>query len=128
MITLAELNLHQLTPSPEQEKNLSILLERMNVIRKAYGRPMLVTSGLRSIGDQTRIDHSQGRKARLKSNHLAGAACDIWDRDRTLWNWCIDNMKLLEQVGLWLEDKSRTPSWVHFQIYPPASGNRIFLP
>jgi hypothetical protein len=103
-----------------------VLHDRMNALRARYGKPMLVTSGVRSIDDQKRLDAKLGRVR--SSPHLKGAACDIWDRDGHLWGWCMSNLKLLEEIGLWLEDKSRTPSWVHFQIYPPKSGNRIFLP
>jgi hypothetical protein len=128
MITLKELNPHNHPLTHEQQQNLPILLERMNRVRTLYAKPMLITSGVRSVEDQTRIDGAAGRKPRVGSMHLRAAACDVWDRDRHLWGWVMDNLKLMEEIGLWLEDKSKTPTWVHFQIYPPKSGNRIFLP
>lgn len=113
----------------EQQHNLGVLLNRMNQVRQLYGKPMTITSGVRTMEDQIRIDTAAGRKKiTQKSAHLLGAACDVWDRDKLLWGWVMDNLALMEHFGLWMEDKSRTPTWVHFQIYAPASGNRIFMP
>jgi hypothetical protein len=128
MISRKELNPDDVKLTPEQQANFDRLYEAMNKIRVAYGRPMIITSGVRSIEDQKRIDGAAGRKPRLGSKHLQAAACDVWDRDKKLWLWCLDNLPLLIDAGVYLEDKSATPSWVHFQVLPPASGNRIFLP
>lgn len=110
------------------ECHLQSLLYSMNVIRKAYGKTMIVTSGLRTQEEHEAIYKKLGKKAPMGSAHLAGLAVDIWDRDSKLWRWCLDNIPLLEQEGLYLEDKSATPTWVHFQKRAPKSGNRIFLP
>lgn len=123
MISLKELNPHGYTTTPEQAKNLAKLLTVMNEIRTKYGKPMTVTSGLRSDADQARINP----KAK-KSNHLMGLACDISDVDGLLWTWCMLNVKVLETLGVYLEDKQSTPTWVHFQITPPGSGKRVFKP
>lgn len=134
MISYKELNPKGYTLTPEQEANQRRLFTAMNVVREKYGQPMIITSGVRSIEDQTRIDakrmgpSGKPAKPRLGSAHIKGAACDVWDRDGELWKWCMDNLELLTQLGLYLEDKTCTPSWVHFQIVPPRSGNRIFLP
>jgi len=126
-ITKKELNPHNYTLTEEQKPNFERLFEIMNEIRKAYGNPMVITSGLRNDQDQARIDGAAGRIPR-KSMHLLGAACDVWDRDGLLWKWCMNNMKLLEKLDIYLEDKSFTPTWVHFQILPPKSKKRIFIP
>lgn len=123
MISLQELNPHNYSLTPELEANLLELQKRMNVIREAYGKPMRVTSGLRSEADQARINPGAP-----KSKHLNGQACDISDKDGDLWKWCMINMDLIVSTGLWLEDKDATPIWVHFQFVPPASGKRIFKP
>jgi len=133
MITLKELNPNGYPLTKVQEDNLSRLFYAMNEIRKQYGKPMIVTSGVRSLEDQTRIDACRivgGKKAgpRLGSAHLQAAACDVWDREGTLWRFVRDNLKLMEQLGVYLEDRSKTPTWCHFQILRPKSGNRIFLP
>jgi uncharacterized protein YcbK (DUF882 family) len=118
-------------PEPKEKSvrdNLAKFLKVMNIVRKAYGKPMLVTSGLRSMEHHLAIYRRLGLKAPLKSAHLQGLAVDIHDRDHQLWNWCLDNLALLEKLGLYLEDKSKTPTWVHFQLLKPRSGNRVFLP
>lgn len=121
MIVSKELNPHNYPTSDEIAKNLSILLERINKIRTAYGKIMVVTSGLRSDADQARINPKAP-----KSNHLKGLAVDISDPDGSLNAWCKANVKLLEEVGLWLEE--RQGNWQHFQCVAPKSGNRFFNP
>lgn len=107
----------------EQLLNLTDLCNRMNVIRKEWGSAMIVTSGLRTLFDQKRINPS-----RMKSNHLTGRACDVLDRDGRLKEWLLSRTDLLIECALWCEDFSVTPTWVHFQSVPPRSGNRFFLP
>jgi hypothetical protein len=110
--------------------NLDELLKRINVIREAWGKPMTVTSGFRDPQDQLRIYRAKGipdNKIPMGSAHLKGAAVDILDTDGSLMQWCRDNVPLLEKTELWCEDDPSTPR-VHFQIYPPGSGNRFFKP
>jgi hypothetical protein len=128
MISAKELNPNNYPTSDEQSSNLSTLLDKMNQVRQAYGKPMTVNSGLRSDADQARINPSAP-----KSKHLLGAACDINDPDGSLWKWVMDNLDLMQQLGLYFEDPRWTHhpdnhGWVHFQILPPASGKRIFVP
>ena len=106
MITEKELNPHNHPLTEEQKKNFPKLLEIMNKIRAKYGKPMIITSGLRSPEEQKKIDLAAGRKPRMGSMHLRGAACDVWDRDRHLFGWCMDNLKFLEELGVYLEDKT----------------------
>lgn len=123
MLSLKELNPHNFPVDMEITSNLNTLLERMNKVRTAWGKPMTVTSGLRSSADQQRINPKAPR-----SNHLKGAACDIADADRSLTTWIKAHLPLMEEIGLWFEDFDSTPTWVHFQIFPPKSGNRVFKP
>jgi hypothetical protein len=64
----------------------------------------------------------------MGSQHLKGAAIDIYDPKKELQAWCLKNEALFGEIGLWMEDFKATPNWVHFQIYPPKSGKRWFLP
>lgn len=116
----------------DHQDNLAILLERVNKIREAYGKPMTVTSGYRSMEDHLRIYREKGitdqSKIPMKSRHLSGKAVDIGDGDKALKEWVLDNVELLESVGLWCEDFGTTTTWVHFQIEAPASGKRFFMP
>lgn len=123
MITRKELNPHGYHETEDIKTNLDKLLSSINVIRKLWGKPMIVTSGLRSKEDQMRIN-----PAAPHSKHLLGAACDIADGDGSLQAWCLANEANLAVYGLWCENFSRTPHWVHFQCLPPASGKRFFWP
>lgn len=118
---------------PEETRgNLMTLLERVNKVRDAYGKPMIVSSGLRMMEDHLHIYREKGitdqSKIPMKSRHLIGAAVDFADPKGELQSWINENVKLMEEVGLWMEDFSATKGWVHMQILPPASGNRFFKP
>ncbi len=114
------------------KNNLEVLHERINKIRAAYGKPLSVTSGYRSMEDHLRIYKAKGiiDKALIPmgSRHLSGSACDIYDPNQELQKWALANVKLLETIGLWCEHFSATPSWIHWQITPPKSGSRFFKP
>ena len=72
------------------------------------------------------------------SNHLVALACDLRDVDRGLQLWCLNNKDKLDKCGIWMEHPdwcaklSRTLEqwmyWCHFQIVPPKSGKRIYIP
>ena len=127
MITKRELNPKDLEMGPAVAKNFEILFERMNEVRQAYGKPMIVTSGLRSDEKQAELI-AQGKSRAIHSKHLAGAACDILDRDGELAEWCLANEDVLRRIGLWCEHPDYTKGWVHFQIMAPKSGRRFFIP
>jgi uncharacterized protein YcbK (DUF882 family) len=134
MITLKEIvgqnNFDSL--EPHHKNNLEVLLERINKIRGAYGKPMIVTSGYRSLKQHLAIYAAKGitdqSKIPMKSKHLVGAAVDIFDPDKELQTWVLANVKILEDAGLYCEDFSCTPNWCHFQIQAPASSSRFFKP
>lgn len=123
MISLNELNPHSYSTTPEIANNLNLLLDAINKVRAVYGLPMTVTSGLRSNEDQMRIN-----PLAPKSKHLLGLACDIYDPDGKLWQWVLNNLVLMQQLGFYFEDKRWTKNWVHFQLGAPHSGKRIFIP
>lgn len=110
----------------EVQTNINELLKRINVIRAAYNKPMRVNDGYRRPQDTPKYGAT-------KSKHLIGAAIDIDDDDKgTLWFWTLSNLQLCKENGLWLEHGCYTHhkggTWVHFQILPPKSGKRIFIP
>jgi hypothetical protein len=127
MISKKELNPKGYDMGPAVAKNFEVLYERMNEVRRAYGKPMIVTSGLRSDDDQERL-RAQGRTRAVHSKHIAGAACDILDKDGQLAAWCLANEDILRRIGLWCEHPDHTPGWVHFQTMAPKSGRRFFIP
>lgn len=118
--------------APEIQANLTVLLAKLNLVRTAWGKPMTSTSGLRTMADHLRIYAAKGitdqSKIPMKSKHLSGEADDIFDPQRELQAWCKANEAKLAEIGLWMEDFSATPTWVHFQVVPPKSGKRWFMP
>lgn len=121
MISRAEITKGEAIPAG-YEANLEKLLIKINIIRHLWGKPMIVNSGYRTPA------HNKKVKGAANSLHMQCAAIDISDDTGGFWQWLMDNLALCEQLGFWLEDRTKTPTWVHLQIYPPASGNRIFMP
>lgn len=107
--------------SPELETNLMRLLVALNKFRQIYGKPMHVTSGYRPGIYNKKAGGS------IRSAHLTLEACDFADADGSLANFCVQNLKLLVECGLWLESPLRTKGWVHLQIRS-IPGVRIFEP
>lgn len=135
MITLSELLKGKCSLSELDEatkKNLYELLDKINKVRDRYGYPMIVTSGYRTIEHHLEIYKKKGitdkSKIPMKSNHLTGCAVDISDPNGKLQKWCLNNVEVLESVGLWCESFIFTRGWVHFQLNPPVSGRRFFMP
>lgn len=127
MFELHELNPHQYPTTPEIDANLKTLLDALNLLRITYNKPMIVTSGLRSEAQQEGLI-AAGKSNAHHSKHLIGQAADISDPDGTIKKWVTENEDLLARIGLWCEDFSSTPNWVHFQCVPPKSGKRFFIP
>ena len=103
--------------------NLDLLLNVMNGISLVYGRPMICTSGWRPA----QINAATAGAA-PHSKHMLGLACDIKDDDGILMRWVISNLDLMQKLGVFFEDFRWTPGWVHFQLGPPDSGHRVFVP
>lgn len=84
-----------------------------------------VASGWRplSVNDKT------ANAAKGTSNHIVGKACDVRDtKARDLARWCLRNLRVLEDLGLWAENPRWTPTWVHVQTVPPHSERRVYVP
>lgn len=133
MITLKELlSGNDFEKLPEEHKpNLNILLQKINIIRSNYGKPLIVSSGYRSLEHHKEIYKNKGipeDKIPMKSKHLSGEAVDIYDPRQELQKWVLNNLTILEHAGLYCEDFAYTKNWIHFQIIPPASNKRFFIP
>ena len=63
-----------------------------------------------------------------RSNHKQGLAVDIYDPDNKIDEWCLANLSVLAEFGVWLEHPDATKGWCHLQVVPPRSGNRVFRP
>lgn len=108
--------------SEELEQNLIKLLTALNPVREAYGKPLYISSLYRPAAVNAAVGGSK------KSNHLLCLACDFKDTDGKFGQWCVDNLDILAEHGLYMEAKTATPTWVHLQVVAPKSGNRIFFP
>jgi hypothetical protein len=73
-------------------------------------------------------DHTAN--AASHSKHLTAEACDLADLpDRRLARWALANPDKLQACGVrGMERPQWTPSWLHVQIVPTASGHFCFVP
>ena len=137
MISISEILNGKLldSQSDEIQTNLAILLSRINEVRGKWCRPMVVTSGLRTADDQISVYKHKAEvagvpfdlsKVPMGSQHLRGAAVDIFDDGLVLTAWLKENPEILESAQLWCEQGNK--NWLHAQICPPKSGLRWFLP
>lgn len=120
----------------EIQANLLILLEKCQKLREKYGAPLRVSSGLRTMEKHLAIYKAKGitdkSKIPMKSNHLFGRAVDFADPKGELKAWLLKNLGVLEELDLYVEELSSTPSWLHIQTNPFGSykkgGTRFFKP
>lgn len=139
-----EVSIDDLDPDKlEQEKDL---LDRMNIIRTRWGKPMTRTSGVRTWKHHVEIYKDKAAKKQKPfldgvydeskvpklSKHLETvtdcAACDIADPGLALTKWLKtpEGNAALEEADLYCEEGNT--NWVHFQNKAPKSGKRWFLP
>lgn len=107
----------------EISDNVDKLLIALNKFRAIYGKPMTVTSGWRPPSVNASIANAAKR-----SNHMLGLACDFADADGSLDKYCMENLNVLKDLGLYLEHPDATKGWCHLQVVSPKSGNRVFRP
>jgi hypothetical protein len=113
----------QVPLTQEQEDNMHKLLTVLDQFRERYGKPLRISSGYRPAAINAAVGGA------TKSNHIMCLAVDFVDDEKqTLGKWCLANLSILEELGLYLEDLRHTKGWVHLQIKKPRSGNRIFIP
>lgn len=130
MISEHEITRGQEIPE-EYKENLNILLERLNKLRTLWGKPMIVTSGFRTMESHIQIYKDKGitdlSKIPMQSKHLYCQAVDISDPDFKLTEFCKENDSDMEEIGIWFEDDMSVKR-LHIQIIPPKSNNRWFKP
>lgn len=104
--------------SAELESNLTQLLDALNKLRSAYGKPMSVSSGYRPG------HYNKDAGGAKNSPHVTCQAVDFHDIDGSITAFCTE--EILEQFGLYREQRQSTPTWCHLQIRPTHS--RVFIP
>lgn len=120
----------EFTPTPQQEKNLKILIEKLHILFNCYTSPIVVVRGLRSEAQNFAVGGVEN------SPHLTGEAVDLRDDDYKVSRFILNNIEILERVGLYLENpycctsKTITKSyngrvfmnnWVHLQTRRASS-------
>lgn len=104
---------------PIEADNLCNLMVQINRLRDWYGKQFIITSGYRDEEHNKRVGGAKN------SAHLTCEAVDI--QCEGLSEELMKNPWVLEKFDLWMEHPSQTPTWVHLQIRPTKSGNRIFF-
>jgi uncharacterized protein YcbK (DUF882 family) len=134
LITLKEL-LTSPCDNKEHLENLEELLVKLNHLRAAYGKPLRVTSGYRSLQKHLAVYAAKGitdqSKIPMQSRHLYGFAADlvpIEDDIKHLHDFINNNIGLMSDIGLYFEAFEYSPQWLHCQSVPPKSGKRFFKP
>ncbi len=107
----------------EVSDNIDKILIPLNIVRKRYAKPMYVSSGWRPTSINNGLSN-----AGKKSNHIKGLAVDFKDTDGSLRKWVVEHIEWLAGLGFYFEDFKWTPGWVHFQIIPPRSKSRVYIP
>lgn len=114
----------------EIRENAEETLGKVNALleRAGFENINAVASGWRP-----RVLNDVTSNAGKKSKHITAEAIDIPDADRKLAHWCLDNLDVLQEIGLWMENPRWTWSakgnhWLHLQIVPPESGRRVYVP
>lgn len=114
------------TPSKEVIANLkAICTHILEPLRKAYGKPIIVTSGYRCPALNRAV------KGAAQSQHVIGQAADI----HTVSDKPEDNRKLLDliiELGLPYDqvineypDRKGGPDWIHVSYGPRNRRNRL---
>ena len=103
-----------------QSFNMADLLSRVNYVLGKLTLITKISSGYRP----PKVNASIG--GAKKSLHMSCSAVDLLDKDGSLAKLLMNNLKLLEEAGLWLESPEHTKGWVHLDTKPRK--NRVFIP
>lgn len=102
------------------------LLSKVNELLEEFykanpkAKKRIITSGYRPAAINAKIGGAK------KSNHMLCLAVDLSDVDCLLSKWI--TVDILKKYDLYMENKVKTPTWVHLQLPAPKSGNRVFNP
>jgi hypothetical protein len=115
--------------------NAALVVARANLLLARMEEELIApgidekTGTFVASGWRPRGINSHTSNAADKSRHITGLAVDLQDTpDRKVARWCVSNLDVLEEIGLWMEDPQWTPDWVHLQVVPPGSGRRVYIP
>lgn len=110
-------------PLTEQmSQDASMMVATLAILEKSYGTPLVLTSGYRPAELNVNIPGACAHDA-----HTRCAGVDLRNSDGDLSAWCLNHLDILTQMGVWMESPQSAKNHVHLQLYPPASGHRVFI-
>lgn len=102
--------------NPTIQRNSENLMHRVNALLTELGiKSANVSSGWRPRSYNEKL-RSQGVPAAKGSPHITGEAVDLADAGQTISRYVLKDPSILERHGLWMENPSRTKTWVHFDL------------
>lgn len=106
--------------------SLLAVLEAEGVSLEANPR----TGSIVNSGWRPQAINGQVKGAAVRSKHITGQACDLYDPEGEIDTYLMSEpgLRVLSAAGLWLEHPSATKGWSHVQTVPPRSGHRVFYP
>lgn len=112
----------------DEQKNIQETVEKINLFFEGFSWPLQ-----KKVNDGYRRSQDKPKNGATLSNHFKGAAVDLDDDDAgTIWKYVWSNRFKLKEIGIWCEHPCWTHcdgmSWMHFQIFPPKSGKRFYIP
>lgn len=113
--------------TPELLDNLEKTANTINEFLKFVGvveSKIIVNSGWRPLA----VNEATANSAK-KSNHILGLAVDLADPQNNFFKAFMtdENLSKAQELGIYFENPLHTKTWVHLQIVPPKSGNRVFV-
>jgi hypothetical protein len=119
----------QLSTDLIRNATLTVLLAN-TMFAKLQAAGILIESPAVNSGWRPPAVNAATPGAAVRSKHMSCQAIDVHDLDGLIDNWLMGpaGQAALAEIGLWLEHPSSTKGWSHWQIVPPASGNRVFYP
>jgi hypothetical protein len=120
--------------TPEMEANADGLLGKVNGVLDAAASDGITLHVNPHTGCNVAGDGNGGFRLQATtvgadhSKHKVAHAVDVYDPHRELASWVWTNQAVLEAAGLHIERPEWTPTWVHMQDVPPASGVFAFIP
>lgn len=115
--------------TPDRVDNAEFLLEHVNRLLSAYGKPLPINPNTKTnisgatFGGFRPQSCPQGAPG---SSHKDGEGVDVYDPDNALDDWLTDG--ILAAYGLYREAPDATPGWCHLTRRAPKSGKRTFRP
>ena len=107
-------NVDNTPPSPIRE-NLEKLIEFLNPLREAWGSPIIITSGYRSL------ELNKILRGSSTSAHVAGWAVDMVPQNGKIneFKQFIRDYLKDKEFDQYIDEASGNSSWVHLGLYHP---------